>query len=61
MVSFPPALFHLCVNPKDWKWASAWAHLKGYDNKLVRVQPMLDRIDDWCVYLSDTGNEFTKN
>ncbi len=35
--------------------SSARAHLTGHDDKLVQVQPMLDRIDNWRIYLSDAG------
>ncbi|MEE9302960.1 MAG: transposase [Thiotrichaceae bacterium] len=50
-----PVVAKLCVYPEDWKWSSARAHLLGYDDKLVRVQPMLDRIGNWNDYLSDNG------
>ena len=39
--------------PGQWRWSSAQAHLKGENNELVNVSPMLDRIDDWYQYLSD--------
>jgi len=29
----------------------------GKDDQLVRVKPMLDRIDDWAAYLSDGSND----
>jgi len=51
-----PVAAKLCVYPEDWKWSSARAHIKGEDDALVRVKPMLDRIDNWSVYLSDTSN-----
>ena len=47
----------LCDNPEDWHWSSARAHLTGHDDKLVQVQPMLDRIDNWRIYLSDAGKQ----
>ena len=43
----------LSALPQEWKWSSARAHLKGEDDELVRVKPMLDRIGMWCDYLSD--------
>ncbi len=54
-----PVVARLCVHPEDWKWSSARAHLKGEDDELVRVKPMLDRIDRWNAYLSDVdkGND----
>ena len=32
-----PVAARLCVNPQDWEWSSARAHLKGEDDKLVSV------------------------
>ncbi|VAW94485.1 hypothetical protein MNBD_GAMMA23-2275 [hydrothermal vent metagenome] len=48
-----PVVARLCIHPEDWKWSSACAHIKGEDDKLVSVKPMLDRIDRWSFYLSD--------
>jgi len=36
----------------DWSWSSAVAHLRGVDDRLVTVQPMLERMHDWAAYLS---------
>lgn len=43
---------NLCDSPFEWRWSSAAAHLKGVDDGLVKVAPMLDRVDDWHSYLS---------
>jgi putative transposase len=51
-----PIVANLCDHPKEWEWSSARAHFMGEDDKLVRVKPMLERIDDWGAYLSDTDN-----
>jgi len=48
-----PVAAKLCKFPEDWKWSSARAHIKGEDDALVRVRPMLDRVDRWNAYLSD--------
>lgn len=32
---------------------SEYSRLKGEDDALVRVRPMLDRVDGWSAYLSD--------
>lgn len=50
-----PVVARLCEHPQDWAWSSARAHLLGKDDALVRVKPMLDRIDSWNTYLSDTN------
>jgi putative transposase len=51
-----PVAAKLCKFPEDWKWSSARAHIKGEDDALVRVRPMLDRVDRWRDCLSATGN-----
>ena len=51
-----PGAAKLCVHPEDWKGSSASAHLEEEDDTLVRVRPMLDRVDRWSDYLLDTGN-----
>ena len=38
---------------EQWPWSSARAHLRGDDEELVRVRPMLDLIPDWASYLTD--------
>ncbi len=48
-----PVAAKLCKFPEDWNWSSARAHIKGEDDALVRVRPMLDRVDRWNAYLSD--------
>jgi len=42
-----PVAAKLCHDPADWRWSSASAHLRGEDDRLVRVQPMLDRVGSW--------------
>lgn len=36
----------LCKSPWGWRFSSARAHLDGQDDTLVRVRPMLERVDD---------------
>ena len=52
-----PVAARLCYQPEDLKWSSARAHLKGEDDRLVSVKPMLDRIDNWRSYLSDENSK----
>ena len=47
-----PVVAKLCRQPDDWPWSSATAHMVGKDDGLVKVQPMIERIDDWAAYLS---------
>ncbi|MFN2546212.1 MAG: transposase [Myxococcales bacterium] len=37
----------------DYPWSSAAAHLRGRDDRLVRVAPLLDRIGDWRSFLGE--------
>ncbi|NIR85568.1 MAG: transposase [Gammaproteobacteria bacterium] len=66
--SFPMDEFHLIAavryierNPVeaglarkacDWPWSSASPHLRGVDDPLVTVDPMLELVPDWEAYLS---------
>ncbi len=50
-----PVVARLCRHPQEWPWSSAAAHIAGMDDELVRVKPMLDRVDDWQAYLSDAN------
>lgn len=43
-VSLNPVRARLVARPEDWKWSSVRAHLKGVDDALVSVRPVLDRI-----------------
>lgn len=42
-----PVRTRLCANPTDWPWSSAGTHLRGRDNTVVSVAPMLERVADW--------------
>jgi putative transposase len=56
-----PVSAGLCKHPEQWRWSSARAHLSGSDNLLVNVRPMLDRVEDWRTYLSDTTGSSAKD
>ncbi len=51
-----PVAARLCVNPQDWEWSSARAHLKGEDDEPVSVEPMFKRVGNWTEYLSGSDN-----
>lgn len=40
-VELNPVRAGLATAPSDYRWSSAWAHLKGKDDGLVRVSPDL--------------------
>ena len=50
-VEMNPVRAGLVERPQDWKWSSARAHLEGWDDDLVNVAPMLERIPDWPSFL----------
>lgn len=41
--------------PEEWRWSSARAHISGNDDALVRVKPLLDRVErGWQAFLAET-------
>jgi putative transposase len=52
-----PVAARLCHWTEAWPRSSAAAHLRGQDDGLVEVRPMLTLVDDWEAYLSDPGDE----
>jgi len=46
-VEHNPAKAGLCHSVADWPWSSARAHVRGEDDALVRVRPLLDLVPDW--------------
>jgi putative transposase len=43
--------------PEEYPWSSAQAHLKGKDDKLVKVAPLLQLIPDWAGFLQLSSQE----
>ena len=52
-VELNPVRARRAERPEDWPWSSARAHLSGDDDGVVRVQPLLDLVDDWRAFLDD--------
>ncbi|HAJ46681.1 MAG TPA: transposase [Alphaproteobacteria bacterium] len=48
-----PVRARLTLRAQDWPWSSAKAHLRGRDDGLVAVQPLLDRVADWKAFLGE--------
>lgn len=48
-----PVRIGLASSPERYPWSSAGPHLSGKDDGLVKVKPLLDRIDNWRDFLSD--------
>ena len=44
-VALNPVKAKLVETAADWPWSSTPAHLRGQDDGLVTVRPLLDRVD----------------
>ena len=59
-VELNPVSAGLVKRPERWKWSSAKAHLKGQDDGLVRVAPLLEQAGDWKAWLADGVEELER-
>jgi putative transposase len=50
-VSLNPVRARLTARAEDWPWSSARAHLAGRDDGVVKVAPLLERIEDFASFL----------
>jgi putative transposase len=53
-VSLNPVRARLVARAEDWPWSSVGAHIKGSDDGLVTVRPVLDRMPGFAEMLSMT-------
>lgn len=51
-VEMNPVRARLAADPLSWRWSSASAHLRGEDDSLVQVSPLLGMVGDWREFLS---------
>ena len=51
-VETAPGRAKVAAKPKDWRWSSAAAHLKGKSDGVVDVKPVLDETRDWKTELA---------
>ena len=59
-IPFPlpnPVTARLCRRAEACPWSSAAAHLRGRNDGLVEVGPMLTLADDWDAYLPEPGDD----
>ncbi|MEW6359983.1 MAG: transposase, partial [Planctomycetota bacterium] len=47
-----PVRARLVGRAEEWAWSSVSAHVAGADDRLVKVKPLLDRVEDWSGFLS---------
>ena len=61
-VEMNPVRAGLVRRPGRYRWSSAAAHLRGRDDSLVRVHPLLELVGDWRKFLSEPiGQEVAKH
>ena len=60
-VELNPVRAGLCRCAEDWPWSSVHAHLKGEDDELVTVKPMLNLVNDWLEYLGQQDPDAHKS
>jgi len=57
-IELNPVRAGLVSIPEEYPWSSAKAHMKGRNDDLVKVQPLLRMVDDWRQFLSgDVSDE----
>ena len=57
-IELNPVRAGLVSIPEEYTWSSAKAHMKGRNDDLVKVQPLLRMVDDWRQFLSgDVSDE----
>ena len=52
-VELNPVRAKLVARARDWRWSSARAHLRGRDDALAQVAPLLERAGDWAAFLGE--------
>src|SRR4030043_2452196 len=50
-VELNPFWRKIALKAEDYPWSSASAHLSGKDDKLVKVAPLLEMVDNWAEIL----------
>jgi putative transposase len=53
-VSLNPVRARLVGRPQDWPWSSVAAHLRGRNDGVVTVAPVLARVGDVAAFLGET-------
>ncbi len=51
-IELNPVRAKMVKKAEHHRWSSARAHIEGKDDCLVKVQPMLDRVDNWAGFLA---------
>jgi putative transposase len=56
-IEMNPVAAKMVQRPEDYPWSSARAHLRGEDDQLVNVTPLLQLIPDWSGFLQLSSDE----
>jgi putative transposase len=56
-VALNPVRARLVARAQDWPWSSVRAHLKGEDDALVSVRPVLDRVEDFAGLIAGDADD----
>lgn len=56
-IELNPVRAKLVVAPSDYRWSSARAHIKGKDDGLVKVSPLLKIAGNWRRLLTSAATE----
>lgn len=56
-IELNPVRAGLATRPQDWPFSSASAHMKGTDDRLVRVNPLLDLAGDWWTWITSAAGD----
>ncbi len=55
-VEMNPVAARMVKHPAAYPWSSATAHLSGNDDRLAKVQPFLDMVNDWQSHLDGSDD-----
>jgi len=56
-VALNPVRARLAARAQDWRWSSVRAHLAGEDDGLVRVAPVLERVERFADLIAGDADE----
>jgi len=56
-VALNPVRARLVARAQDWPWSSVRAHLRGEDDDLVMVRPVLDRVEDFAALIETDADD----
>ena len=56
-VALNPVRARLVARARDWPWSSVHAHLKGEDDGLVTVRPVLDRVERFAELMETDADD----